>query len=512
MTALKKYHHNKINNNTTVLTVENAEFEDFLTRCEALRLDGYEEIDRRNIAQNTYVSYRKGDEGVFLNYYPSVQELAVVTEKECRYFAYHNEIGGKKVQPSITQIHLVDFGMSYVIRLSDGRFIILDGGREYLPDARELYDCLKRDSVAPKPVIAAWIMTHPHSDHYHCYMTFMDHFADEVVIEKYMFTFPEHDDVDHYPTLIKKDPRFEDNSPFTNIPRMLERMHRSGAPIYSPHTGQRYIIGDAVCDIIGSIDDTIHRSQNINATSVIIRMELGGQVILWCADAAFSETRLAEKYGQYLKSDILQVPHHGFQSGTAEAEIKGYRYIKPSVCLLPVSDYNAYTVFCAFKEGTKFLMQDMDIDEMITGDTTRTLLLPYTPAPEGKNVLRRNYTAGQNSAGARTWIYTGLNTGREEDLVFQFINTTHMPTMVNIELFFEEKDRNVRHIKAQIPPLSYKSICVVGGDVDGDFMYFNWMSLKERGVPENANFAIRFISDVPIVVAHKKYSATYYSG
>jgi hypothetical protein len=38
------------------------------------------------------------------------------------------------------------------------------------------------------------------------------------------------------------------------------------------------------------------------------------------------------------------------------------------------------------------------------------------------------------------------------------------------------------------------------------------MSLKKRGIPENAEFAIRFISDVPIVVAHKKYSATYYSG
>lgn len=503
---------NQINRNSRVLTIEGAEATDFSARCEALIADGYEAMEERNIAKNTYVSYKKGDEGVFLNYYPSLGELTVVTEQECRYFHYEDNAGACVVQPAITQIHLVDFGMSYVVRLSDGRFIIFDGGREYEPDAKELYDCLKRDCVTPKPVIAAWIMTHPHSDHYHCYMTFMEHFADEVVIEKYLLTFPEHDDAVHYPALFNKDKRFEDNSPFTNIPRMFAYMQKNGAPIYAPHTGQRYIIGDAVCDILGSIDDTIHRSQNINATSVIVRMELGGQVILWCADAAFGETRLAEKYGQYLKADILQVPHHGFQSGTAEAEIEGYRYIKPSVCLLPVSDYNAYTVFCAFKEGTRFLMRDMDIDEMITGDTTRTLLLPYMPAPEGKNVLRRKYTAGQGSAGATTWIYTGLDTGREEDLVFQFINTTHMPTMVNIELFFEEKDRNVRHIKVQIPPLSYKSICVVGGDVDGDFMYFNWMSLKERGVPENANFAIRFISDVPIVVAHKKYSATYYSG
>ena len=509
--GVKRIIENQINRNATVATVEGAGVTDFSARCEALIADGYEAMEQRNIASNTYASFRKGDEGVFLNYYPSLGELTVVTEKECRYFRYEDKMGECVVKPSITQIHLVDFGMSYVVRLSDGRFIIFDGGREYEPDAQELYDCLKRDCVTPKPVIAAWIMTHPHSDHYHCYMTFMEHFADEVVIEKYMLTFPEHDDAVHYPALFNKDKRFEDNSPFTNIPRMYAYMQKSGAPIYAPHTGQRYIISDAVCDIIGSIDDTIHRSQNINATSVIIRMELGGQVILWCADAAFSETCLAEKYGQYLKADILQVPHHGFQSGTAEAEIEGYRYIKPSVCLLPVSDYNAYTVFCAFKEGARFLMRDMDIDEMITGDTTRTLLLPYTPAPEGKNILERKYTSGQNSAGTTTWIYTGLNTGREEDLVFQFINTTHMPTMVNIELFFEEKDCNVRHIKVQIPALSYKNICVVGSEVDGDYMYRNSMSLKKRGIPENAEFAIRFMSDIPIVVAHKTHSATHHS-
>lgn len=501
---------NQINRNSQVLTIEGAEAADFSARCKALIADGYEAMERRNIAQNTYASFRKGDEGVFLNYYPSLGELTVVTEQECRYFHYEDNAGECVAQPSITQIHLVDFGMSYVVRVSDGRFIIFDGGREYEPDAQEIYDCLKRDCVTPKPVIAAWIMTHPHSDHYHCYMTFMEHFADEVVIEKYMLTFPEHDDREHYPALFNKDKRFEDNSPFTNIPRMFAYMQKSGAPIYAPHTGQRYQIGDAVCDILGSIDDTIHRSQNINATSVIVRMELGGQVILWCADAAFSESRLAEKYGQYLKADILQVPHHGFQSGTAEAEIQGYRYIKPSVCLLPVSDYNAYTVFCAFKEGTRFLMRDMDIDEMITGDSTRTLLLPYTPAPEGKNILARKYAAGQSSAGATTWIYTGLNTGNEEDLEFQFINTTHMPTMVNIELFFEEKDRNVRHIKVQIPALSYKNICVVGSEVDGDYMYRNSMSLKKRGIPDDAEFAIRFMSDIPIIVAHRKRAATYH--
>ena len=67
--------------------------------------------------------------------------------------------------------------------------------------------------------------------------------------------------------------------------------------------------------------------------------------MLWTNDAAFSHAKLPERYGEYLKADILQIPHHGFQSGSAEAEISGYDLIRPRVCLLPVSDYCAYT-FC----------------------------------------------------------------------------------------------------------------------------------------------------------------------
>lgn len=65
--------------------------------------------------------------------------------------------------------------MSYVIRLTDGRFIVIDGGREFEPDSERLYQCLKNGSSGQNPVIAAWIMTHPHSDHFHCFIEFMDH-------------------------------------------------------------------------------------------------------------------------------------------------------------------------------------------------------------------------------------------------------------------------------------------------------------------------------------------------
>ena len=156
-------------------------------------------------------------------------------------------------------------------------------------------------------------------------------------------------------------------------------------------------------------------------------------------------------------------------------------------------------------------MQSADIDEMITGDTTRTLHLPYAPAPDAKAELKRKYIAGQQSAGALSWIFTGLNTANDEDLVFRILNTTHAPANLNIELFFENRERNIRYIQAKISPLSYKELSVIGDKVESENLYFNWMSLKQRGIPENADFAIRFISDIPLVISHKSHTETYRS-
>ena len=292
---------------------------------------------------------------------------------------------------------------------------------------------------------------------------------------------------------------------------MFERMYATGAPIFTAHTGQRYEVGDAKLHILASIDDTIHLTDSINATSLVIRMELGGQVVLWTTDAPFSTDKLCEKYGEYLKSDILQVPHHGFQGGSIESEIEGYRLIRPSVCLLPVSDYNAYTAFCAYKESTSFLMTKMGVKEMITGTVERRITLPYTPVPWGERELEQKYAEGHGRAGACTWFYSELNTANADDLVFTFLNTTLTTATVWIDLYFGDYHQNVRDIKLVLRSSRRIKVNIVGDDVDGDAIFFNWMSLKALGIPENADFTVRFRSDIPIIVSHKVHRPAYHS-
>lgn len=490
---------------------QNVKEEGFDACCAWFAEEGYIKKEEYCQGAHRFAAFEKESCGIFVNYHGNVQELTIVQEEECLYFAYEDAAPKVSVPAQITQIALEDFGMSYAIRLPDGRFIVLDGGREFEPDQDRLLACLKEGAMGNKPVIAAWIMTHPHPDHFHCFIGFMDRYADEVHIEKFLLNFPEPDDLEHYPSLAYKDPRFEDSSPRTNIPLMFAHMRRTDAPIYMVHTGQRYRIGQAECQVLACMDDTLYCSQNINAGSAMLRMELAGQVILWAADASFSIARIPEKYGAFLKADILQVPHHGFQSGTAEAEICGYDWIRPRVCFLPVSDYNAYTVFCTYKQSTRYLMRDSGVEEIITGTRQRTITLPYTPPPFAKRDLERQYLNGLDNAGACAWVYSDLCTAEPQDFQFTLLNMCNTRATVWIELFFESSAQRVRSIKAEIAPESLKRINIVGEDVDGDALHFTWLTLMEQGVPENALFAVRFLCDVPIVVSHKTHEPSYRS-
>ena len=505
-----KFQKNVENNACEATVISDAAAEDFSAYCRLLEKSGFEKKEGRDTACQHFAAYWDGESAIFLNYFPAVRELYLVTEDNGKYFSYSDTALDAEVEPQITQMHIEDFGMSYVIRLTDGRFILIDGGRDFDVDREKLYRHLLASSPYEKPVIAAWFLTHAHPDHFHLFAGFAQSHGDKVKVEKVFFNFPERDD-GRFSVLAHADPRFDyDNSGFVWIPKMLAAVEKLGAQVYTPHTGQTYRIGGAACEILATMDDTLHASRDMNATSVVMRMELAGQTVLWSADGAYSAAKLPEKYGEYLKSDILQVPHHGFQSGDWEAEIAGFKLILPEICFLPVSDFNAYTAFSAHKNGARYLMTQADVGEMIT-DGTRTVTLPYTPSAGAKAELARKYRVGQGACGARTWIFTDLNTSNPEDFEFTFFNATHVRPIVWIELLFEDTSKKIRGIKAELPSTAIKTLSIVGDKVDADAHYFDYLSLKKQGIPENAPFAVRFMSDVPIVVSHKTHKAAHVS-
>ncbi len=499
-----------------VVLMENAA-ESFGAYCTLLQQAGFEERERQIAPHRGFAAYEKDGWGVFINAFYNNDQLQILMEENTRYFAYEDAAGEICTTPRLTQTWLSDYGLSDVIRLSDGRLVIIDGGNVYDADMESLYNRIKKDSPFEKPVIAAWIMTHPHSDHYFCFFPFMKKYGEEVVLEKMLFNFPEADDQEHYPKLAKDGKSFAKWSGIEGITggevlaMFREKVAEMGIPVYTPHTGQRYKLGDAKLLFMGTMDDTIHCSQNINATSLMFIMELGGQKVFFGGDGSFSDASLAQRYGKELKVDILQIPHHGFGCGTEEGQIQGYKLMQPQVCLLPAEKDISYTSFTTYREGTRFLMTQMNVQEMITGEKEKPLELPYTPDIAGASELHRRYVEGREDAGARTWVFSDLNTGRPADFEFSILNTTYIVADIKVELYFENMQRKIIRRKITGPRLGvFRVNCMLTAEDDPQTFDIKAF-LESNGIPANTYFSVRFRSKLPVVISHREHKPAYRS-
>jgi len=80
--------------------------------------------------------------------------------------------------------------MRYVFRLTDGTFMIIDGGYMTDADAESLYKFLKENTPdGQQTVISAWFFTHLHYDHYGTVINFSKLYADEIPVKAFYYHF-----------------------------------------------------------------------------------------------------------------------------------------------------------------------------------------------------------------------------------------------------------------------------------------------------------------------------------
>lgn len=511
------YFDDQENRKARVVLIPEAAPTAFTDYCQLLEKEGFSCREQTDAGHRSFAAYEKDGWGVFVNNFKNTAQLQLVVEEDTKYFSYADASGAPCTTPRLTQVYLSDYGLSDVVRLSDGRLIIIDGANVYEKDVDHLFSRLQEDSPDRKPVIAAWIFTHPHSDHYFCFFPFMEKYGDAVTVEKFFFNFPEGDDFLHYPKLEKDGKSFAKWSGIESITggEILERfrtaVEKLGIPVYTPHTGQTYHIGESVLQFYGTMDDTIHCSQNINATSLMFTMELAGQRIFFGGDGSFSDASLAERYAEELKCDILQVPHHGFGCGTEAGQIAGYRLMAPKVCLLPVEKPLAYDSFTTYREGTNYLFTRMGLQEMITGEKDQVLELPYTASPSGAYELRQNYLRGRDTAGARVWIFSDLHTGNPADFVFSVLNTTYLNANIHVELYFENMQKKIIHVDTKGLRLGvFRLNCLLTSEEAPESANAPDF-LESKGVPKNTYFSVRFKSDLPVVISHRNHQPAYHA-
>ena len=257
----------------------------------------------------------------------------------------------KTSTPSFTMMGISDSGypggMSFIYKLSDGTFFIIDGGIcknrgvndnesnecSGEPSVHRLYKTLRELADDPdKIVISGWLITHIHNDHAGSFIDLADETAylKNITIKQVIYSQPSDDDMSY-----NKGGRRNNWMPNALSKMKIEKTVKA-------HPGQVFYYADLTLTIIGTHDLVKPKSLNShNNASIVSFVEFGGKKALYLADAeGDANAQLKALYGENLKADIVQVAHHGYNNTNANIV---YPYVNPTIVLWPIqtADYKS---------------------------------------------------------------------------------------------------------------------------------------------------------------------------
>ena len=310
---------------------------------------------------------------------------------------------------------------SYVIKDTDGSLVVIDGGAAGAQENKAPYMTAALRAISGVGegehfTVKAWFLSHAHNDHIAELAKMLYGYVDgetvtisnesnvnvtyaadkNFTIEKFYFDFPE-----------GSERTANDYSTF-----WLDTVLKTGLDNYASVNGAEYTY-----DAVNGVDinaDTIKAGQNIqignlrfeilqtwyvnerqvNDNSLIIRLWFDGQSVLFLNDTAIDAgNRLLNTYGaNYLKSDIVQLAHHGQNGVTKEV----YQAIDANVRL-----------WANFK--SLWLDNTAENDSSNQTSTVRTWFgLPedpnqYTPSDKDLVAGLYDYPAGFDSTSVSSW-------------------------------------------------------------------------------------------------------------
>lgn len=307
--------------------------------AETLENAGFRKIYGREISAgsayaynvNLFYFHEKDGVGVYTFFDASLRTVFITAEPTSVYPTTEKPAlsAEDNVPLSVTQMSVT--GLGYVAQFADGSFLCVDGGISSPEAEKELYEFLKARAPQGKINVALWLFTHSHDDHVGLATKFLATYKDEVQVEAFAYQFPDVEKI-----AASENTKAEMCRDITGIEKAMEENYPN-AKRYTVHTGQKYFFKGAEMEILYSPDNTYPSYYcSANDLSVALRLHFdGGKNALLLGDCMFRECQqMARTYGDYMKSDCLQVSHHGLIGGDKEL----YKLIDPQICLWATSE------------------------------------------------------------------------------------------------------------------------------------------------------------------------------
>lgn len=210
--------------------------------------------------------------------------------------------------------------MGYIITTKEGQTIVIDGGMD--TDA----DNFKKNIEACGNKIDYWILTHPHRDHVGTFINIVE--SSDIEIKNLYYCI---NDIDWYRTYASD--RVGEVENFLNALNNEKIMEINKE---QPAIGEIININENIKIEILGINNPEITTNPINNSSMVFKLYVNDKSILFLGDTgAESSQKLIEKYGENLKSDIVQVAHHGNDGAVEEL----YKLVQPEICFWPTPEW-----------------------------------------------------------------------------------------------------------------------------------------------------------------------------
>ncbi len=217
---------------------------------------------------------------------------------------------------------------SYVIKTQNGKLIVIDGGIDgegrdrapYMPAALRSIAGIGEGEYFE---VEAWFLSHAHKDHMYELSKMMAEYSEDsnYKINNIYFDFPNFGSEEYPAANADMDfSKLQEN--MNKYGEIIGAEIKDGSTYYDDLNGA-FINADAVAEglsleIDGIKIDVLQTwspedgTSNLNDTSLVIRIWVGEQSVLFLNDlGSIGGRRLLKTYGDALKSDIVQMAHHG---------------------------------------------------------------------------------------------------------------------------------------------------------------------------------------------------------
>ncbi|MBE6927370.1 MAG: MBL fold metallo-hydrolase [Ruminococcaceae bacterium] len=263
--------------------------------------------------------------------------------------------------------------MSYIIQTRGGKIIVIDGGCPTQDlDGNYLFSYLQRITGSAAPHIDAWFLTHQHADHFGAFLSVATQHGHELTVDAVYHRFPTTEEMQKYMYKFDLATYEKYMSKIVNHTAKLKTAEGKTTPLISVnsrHSGKcnsTFDYDEVHIDILLTVEDVYWGAENIsgkyvgtledngkvynmtvaemlsynmNETSLVFRATFNGKSVLFLGDGTTATEIMLKYYHEQnandsskyysLKSDIVQVSHHGVQAMGKEV----YTLINPDAAL-----------------------------------------------------------------------------------------------------------------------------------------------------------------------------------